>query len=77
MDSTRNWYYSIGSDRHGPVDEATLKALARTGKLKPNDRVWHPDFDDWRVARDIPEIPFIAGGAIAVNFLINPSQSRK
>ncbi|MEI7686044.1 MAG: DUF4339 domain-containing protein [Planctomycetota bacterium] len=58
MDSTRNWYYSIGNDRQGPVDEATLKALARTGKLKPHDRVWHPDFDDWRTARDIPEIPF-------------------
>ncbi|MEI7687265.1 MAG: DUF4339 domain-containing protein [Planctomycetota bacterium] len=58
MDSTRNWYYSIGNDRHGPVDEVTLKALARTGKLKPNDRVWHPDFDDWRTARDVPEIPF-------------------
>ena len=58
MDPTRSWYYSIGNDRHGPVDEATLKALARTGKLKPHDRVWHPDFDDWRMARAIPEIPF-------------------
>ena len=58
MDPNRDWYYSIGNDRHGPVDETTLKALARTGKLKPHDRVWHPDFDDWSTARDIPEISF-------------------
>lgn len=58
MDLTRNWYFSIDNERHGPVDEATLKNFARTGKLKPNDLVWHPEFDAWRRAREIPKIHF-------------------
>ena len=47
----RQWYYEINGKRRGPVDSKTLKHLAASGRLKPNDLVWTDGKDEWKPAR--------------------------
>jgi uncharacterized membrane protein len=49
------WYYAIGKQQFGPVEEAQLIALVREGKVGPDDLVWNPDLDaQWAKAGTIP-----------------------
>lgn len=63
----RIWYYATEGVRHGPVTFDELRALAKTGSLKPLDLVWQPAFgSEWRNAGGVdglfvkdtpPEVP--------------------
>lgn len=45
------WYYTKGSDRFGPIDEAELRERVATGEITPNDWIWREGLDAWvRVA---------------------------
>ncbi|EDL57503.1 GYF domain-containing protein [Gimesia maris] len=50
----KNWYYSQGSERQGPVSFSELQSLASAGKLKPNDYVCQEGMQDWELSSDIP-----------------------
>lgn len=44
----RMWYYvKNGTDKHGPVPETELKALAASGQVLPGDLVWSEGMTDW------------------------------
>lgn len=43
---SRGWYYSHNGRRHGPVTVKQLRALAATGGLMPEDRVWREGSDE-------------------------------
>ena len=59
MDS--KWYYAVDGVRHGPVSFDEIRALARSGALKPLDLVWHSEFGpEWRNAGHVREL-FEAG----------------
>jgi uncharacterized membrane protein len=50
------WYYAIDGQQYGPVDEATIAALVREGKLRLDDLVWNETMgDQWRRASSVPE----------------------
>jgi len=36
-----DWYYVIGEERYGPVDEAVLRTLVNQGQVSPDDLVWN------------------------------------
>ena len=44
------WYYVLNEERHGPLDEDSLRALYTDGELGPTDLVWNEDMDDWQPA---------------------------
>lgn len=41
------WFYASGNERKGPVSEAELQDLIRSGALKQNDLVWAEGMADW------------------------------
>lgn len=51
------WYYAVNGQQQGPVEQADLAALAREGKLKPEDLVWNTTMgNQWAKASTIPEL---------------------
>lgn len=49
------WYYTAGSERRGPVDAATLEALAARGELTRETLVWNATMPDWAPYADVVE----------------------
>jgi len=50
------WYYGKEDDRVGPLTERELKALIRSGAVKPTDWVWRAGMDNWAPASDVPDL---------------------
>tara|TARA_R110002095_G_scaffold114656_1_gene100057 strand:+ start:4521 stop:5297 length:777 start_codon:yes stop_codon:yes gene_type:complete len=50
----KNWYYSQGSERQGPISFSELQSLALAGKLKPNDYICQEGMQDWELSSNIP-----------------------
>jgi uncharacterized RDD family membrane protein YckC len=42
-----NWYYVDAGQQAGPVDDAQLEELARSGKIQPDTLVWREGLDNW------------------------------
>ena len=47
------WYYAVGGERKGPVDQA---ALAVPGTLTPETLVWRHGMTSWTPAGQVPEL---------------------
>ncbi len=47
------WYYVVGRERKGPVDEATIRA---PGTIAEDTLVWHSGMSAWTAARQVPEL---------------------
>ena len=47
------WYYVVGKERKGPVDEATIRA---PGTIADDTLVWHSGMSAWTPARQVPEL---------------------
>ncbi len=47
------WYYAVGNERRGPVDEAALRA---SGALTPTTLVWKTGMSNWAAASTVPEL---------------------
>ncbi|MGQ9504216.1 MAG: AAA family ATPase [Thermogutta sp.] len=58
------WYYTRGSERLGPVDEAELRARIEKGEITPNTWIWRQGFNNWVKVSD-----WLQGGAAAGHFL--------
>lgn len=43
-----NWYYAIAGKQTGPVDDAQLEALARTGQIHMETLVWREGMAEWQ-----------------------------
>jgi len=41
------WYYSVDGQQQGPVSQADLEALARTGAVGPETLVWRDGLANW------------------------------
>ncbi|HEX5438236.1 MAG TPA: SPFH domain-containing protein, partial [Gemmatimonadaceae bacterium] len=50
---TALWYYAVGNERKGPVDEATLGSL---GALTAETLVWKHGMAGWAPAASVPEL---------------------
>jgi hypothetical protein len=42
------WYYAVGNERQGPVDDAALDRLIATGVVTPDTLVWKAGMADWQ-----------------------------
>jgi hypothetical protein len=42
------WYYAIGNERQGPVDDATLDRLIAAGTVGSDTLVWRAGMADWQ-----------------------------
>src|SRR6266436_5484202 len=43
-----NWYYVDAGKQAGPVDDAQLEALARTGQIQRETLVWREGMPEWQ-----------------------------
>lgn len=43
----QQWYYLIGEEQNGPVEESQLKSLVHTGTLDANALVWAEGMAEW------------------------------
>jgi uncharacterized RDD family membrane protein YckC len=43
-----NWYYVEAGQQTGPVDDAQLEELARSGKIQPETLVWREGMANWQ-----------------------------
>ena len=50
---TTMWYYAVGSERRGPVEES---ALLDMGVLHPGTLVWKAGLSGWVAASSVPEL---------------------
>jgi S1-C subfamily serine protease len=41
------WYWMKDGQKHGPVDTAHLKEMARAGQLQPTDTIWREGLPNW------------------------------
>ncbi len=41
------WYWMKDGQKHGPVDTAHLRQLARAGQLQPTDIIWRDGLPNW------------------------------
>ncbi|HKT17414.1 MAG TPA: DUF4339 domain-containing protein [Stellaceae bacterium] len=48
------WYLARGGERHGPIADAKLFALAAEDMIAPSDLVWRPGFLSWVSAGEMP-----------------------
>ncbi len=64
-----NWYYVDAGQQAGPVDDAALEALVRSGKVQPDTLVWHEGLANWQPYRQlnpaVATIPVPTGAAPA------------
>jgi uncharacterized RDD family membrane protein YckC len=44
-----NWYYVDGGQQAGPVDDAQLEELLRSGKINPGTLVWREGMANWQL----------------------------
>lgn len=68
MGVARKWFAEINGDAVGPLNDAALKQMASTGKLRPEDRVRQDGGDTWIAAASIrglfnatPNVPQFKG----------------
>src|SRR5215203_565806 len=42
------WYYALGNERQGPIDDAALDRLIAAGTVTPETLVWRAGMADWQ-----------------------------
>jgi len=60
--STGIWYYAVGSERQGPVPEATLGKLLASGEISAETYVWKPGMDNWLHLADVDALRSLVSG---------------
>ncbi|MEM6383863.1 MAG: DUF805 domain-containing protein [Pseudomonadota bacterium] len=52
-DSARQWFYAVGSEQRGPIDQSELPALIDSGEIGANSLVWAEGMDNWTPAQAV------------------------
>jgi len=50
------WYYVIGNDRKGPVDESKIKDLLAEGQINQESYVWRKGFEGWKKVKEVEDL---------------------
>lgn len=50
------WYVAIGEGQLGPLSTAELLQTMKANRLKSDAAIWADGWDDWKQARDVPEL---------------------
>lgn len=51
-----HWYLKVGEERHGPYSKAEIARYLGEGRLSPHSLMAREATDDWRIAREDPEL---------------------
>src|SRR2546423_1789733 len=51
-----NWYYVSAAKQAGPVEEAQLDGLSRTGQIQADTLVWHEGMANWQPYREVKRV---------------------
>lgn len=43
-----NWYYAVGKERKGPIDDTQFEQLIRSGEITPSTLVWNETMPGWK-----------------------------
>lgn len=62
---TAEWYYAEGKEKVGPVTEAQLQELARSGGLARTDVVWKEGMAKWTEAGTVPGLFAVPASAVS------------
>lgn len=79
-----NWFYAVGGQQQGPVDDAQLDALIQAGTVTPDTLVWREGIANWQPLRqarpsaaagtglEAPPVaaPMVAGGTPAAGEVV-------
>lgn len=57
-----NWYYAVGDDRKGPVEEAEFQQLVTQGVIKADTLVWQDGMPEWKAYREVTAKSGTVGG---------------
>ena len=60
--SSGEWYYAVSGQQRGPVAYETLRAMAASRQIHPQDLVWSPGMEHWQPAGSVQGL-FDAGPA--------------
>jgi hypothetical protein len=63
MPESTPWYYQSAGQQAGPLSEAALREMLRSGQLSPEAQVWRQGMAGWQPARSVPELAAVAPGA--------------
>jgi len=47
------WYVARGEKQHGPHPFAVMRAAAEKNIITPDDLLWRPGWEDWRLAKTV------------------------
>src|SRR5450432_4265113 len=66
-----NWFYSLDDRQNGPVSEAQLDELLRSGKINRDTPVWREGMTDWQTLGEVrsatpPPVPGLPVGLVCV-----------
>jgi uncharacterized membrane protein len=61
------WYYALGGDRLGPVDEAAFERLIGDGTIGPDTLVWRDGMAGWQPLRDVRPAAAAAPAVVPVS----------
>jgi len=67
-----DWYYAQEGRQAGPVSEADLAQLHRSGVITPDTLVWHSGMTDWQAYRTVsgpPQVPWTPPAVPAGRFV--------
>lgn len=59
------WFHAQDGRQHGPVDEAELRQLVASGRLKPDDLVWRDGMPEWVPVSSLPQLAPSPGPSMA------------
>lgn len=60
-----DWYYTAGTERKGPMDEATLRAMIASGEIARDALLWNPILPDWIPCSQIAPSPVAEAAPVA------------
>lgn len=49
------WYYAVGQEREGPVDQDKIEKLIVGGVIGRDAYIWRKGMADWQVVADHPD----------------------
>ena len=57
----KQWYYLVGEEQNGPVEEAVLTSLAQAGSLDANTLIWAEGMEEWTRLGDVQGLGVTVG----------------
>ena len=72
----QGWFYAEGEGSVGPVSADALAAALRRLPEPGNTPVWRAGFEDWRAARDVPELANRLLGRVPEAVTLDPQLDR-